>query len=576
MDAELIRSVLTRRGLISDDMFRKLAGEALVHGYPVEQAIIRAKILPADELNALLAEELDVSYIDLSNYLFEPETVRLVPAELARRRKVIPAFHIGDSLTVAMANPQDITALDELRRVTGRNITPALSSLTDIERAINEQYGAPAPQEADVAAALSEFDNRELTLQIAPDMAGHSDEELAGEAPIVRFVNNLLEQAVREHASDIHLEPDEQRLRVRFRIDGIMHIASQVPVRLAPAVVSRVKILARMNIAEKRKPQDGQFEIPSAGHTVDVRVSSLPTVTGENLVLRLLDRASVMIGMEEMGFDPAVLSQFQELLRRPYGILLVTGPTGSGKTTTLYAALQTINSEAKHIVTLEDPVEYRLPLIRQCQVNPKAGITFASGLRAILRQDPDIIMVGEIRDPETAEIAIQASMTGHLVLSTLHTNDSAGAITRLVDMGIEPFLVGSSVIAVLAQRLVRKTCERCRSSFRPEPELLNATGLPPDILLSRGQGCSFCRQTGYRGRIGLFELLKVDDQIRRLTMARNPSSEISNYAVAQGMQTLRDDGIRKVRQGLTTVEELVKATAAGDNPEPALRPRLGF
>ncbi len=562
MDAELIRSVLTRRGLISDDRFQKLAGEALIHGYPIEQALTRAKIIPADELNALLAEELDVSYIDLSNYLFEPETVRLVPAALARRRKVIPAFHIGDSLTVAMANPQDITALDELRRVTGRNIMPALSSLADIERAINEQYGAPAPQEADVAAALSEFDNQELTLQIAPDMAGHSDEELAGEAPIVRFVNNLLEQAVRDHASDIHLEPDEQRLRVRFRIDGIMHIASQVPVRLAPAVISRVKILARMNIAENRKPQDGQFEIPSADHTVDVRVSSLPTVTGENLVLRLLDRSSVMIGMEEMGFDPAVLSQFQELLRRPYGILLVTGPTGSGKTTTLYAALQTINSEAKHIVTLEDPVEYRLPLIRQCQVNPKAGVTFATGLRAILRQDPDIIMVGEIRDPETAEIAIQASMTGHLVLSTLHTNDSAGAITRLVDMGVEPFLVGSSVIAVLAQRLVRKTCERCRSSFRPEPELLSSTGLPPDILLSHGQGCPFCRQTGYRGRIGLFELLRVDDQIRRLTMARNPSSEISNYAVAQGMQTLRDDGIRKVRQGLTTVEELVKATAS--------------
>jgi type IV pilus assembly protein PilB len=562
MDAELIRSVLTRRGLISDDRFQKLAGEALIHGYPIEQAITRAKIIPADELNALLAEELDVSYIDLSNYLFEPETVRLVPAALARRRKVIPAFHIGDSLTVAMANPQDITALDELRRVTGRNIMPALSSLADIERAINEQYGAPAPQEADVAAALSEFDNQELTLQIAPDMAGHSDEELAGEAPIVRFVNNLLEQAVRDHASDIHLEPDEQRLRVRFRIDGIMHIASQVPVRLAPAVISRVKILARMNIAENRKPQDGQFEIPSADHTVDVRVSSLPTVTGENLVLRLLDRASVMIGMEEMGFDPVVLSQFQELLHRPYGILLVTGPTGSGKTTTLYAALQTINSEAKHIVTLEDPVEYRLPLIRQCQVNPKAGVTFATGLRAILRQDPDIIMVGEIRDPETAEIAIQASMTGHLVLSTLHTNDSAGAITRLVDMGVEPFLVGSSVIAVLAQRLVRKTCERCRSSFRPEPELLSSTGLPPDILLSHGQGCPFCRQTGYRGRIGLFELLRVDDQIRRLTMARNPSSEISNYAVAQGMQTLRDDGIRKVRQGLTTVEELVKATAS--------------
>jgi type IV pilus assembly protein PilB len=562
MDTELLRTVLTRRGLISDAAFEKLAEEAANRGYPVEQALVKARVLPADELNALLAEELDVPYIDLSNYIFEPETLMLVPAALARRRKVIPAFHIGNSITVAMANPQDITALDELRRVTGRNIVPALSSLTDIERAINEQYGTSSPQEADVAAALSEFDKQELTLEIAPDMAGHSDEELATEAPIVRFVNDLLEQAVRDHVSDIHLEPDEQRLRVRFRIDGIMHIASQVPVRLAPAVLSRVKILARMNIAEKRKPQDGQFEIPSAGRSIDVRVSSLPTVSGENLVLRLLDRASVMIGMEELGLDPTVLNRFQGLLRRPYGIVLVTGPTGSGKTTTLYAALQTINSEAKHIVTLEDPVEYRLPLIRQCQVNPKAGITFASGLRAILRQDPDIIMVGEIRDPEAAEIAIQASMTGHLVLATLHTNDSAGAITRLVDMGIQPFLVASSVIAVLAQRLVRKTCERCRSSFRPEPELLNSTGLPLDILLSRGQGCPHCRQTGYRGRIGLFELLTVDDQVRRLTMARNPSSEISNYAIAQGMKTLRDDGIQKVRQGVTTVEELVKATAS--------------
>ena len=321
-----------------------------------------------------------------------------------------------------------------------------------------------------------------------------------------------------------------------------------------------------MNIAEKRKPQDGQFEVPAAGRTVDVRVSSFPTVTGENLVLRLLDRASVMVGMDEVGIRPGNAGPISGSAGPAVRYCLVTGPTGSGKTTTLYAALQTINSEAKHIVTLEDPVEYRLPLIRQCQVNPKAGVTFATGLRAILRQDPDIIMVGEIRDPETAEIAIQAAMTGHLVLSTLHTNDSAGAITRLVDMGIAPFLVGSGIVGVLAQRLVRKVCDRCRTTFRPEPELLSSTGLPPDILLSHGQGCPFCRHTGYRGRIGIYELLRVDDQIRRLTMGRTPSTDISNYAIAQGMKTMRDDCVEKVRQGITTVEELARNTAPGHQP----------
>jgi len=546
---------------MSEEAFARLAADAERRGDSVEQAIIRARVLPAEKLNALLAEELSVPYIDLANYMFEAETVNLVPAETARRHKVIPAFHIGDTLTVAMANPDDIKALDELRRVTGRNITPALSSASDIERAINDQYGTPTDQAADVVAALSEFDSRELTLELSPSLASRSDEELAGEAPIVRFVNDLLEQSVRDQVSDIHIEPEEQKLRVRVRIDGVMHVTAQVPVRLAPAVISRVKILAQMNIAEKRKPQDGQFEVPTVGRTVDVRVSSFPTVAGENLVLRLLDRASVMIGMDELGFAPAVLGRFQELLRQPYGIVLVTGPTGSGKTTTLYAALQTVNSETKHIITLEDPVEYRLPLIRQCQVNPKAGITFASGLRAILRQDPDIIMVGEIRDPETAEIAIQAAMTGHLVLSTLHTNDAAGAITRLVDMGIPPFLVSSGIIGVLAQRLVRKVCDRCRTTFRPEPELLRAAGLPPDTLLSRGQGCSHCQNTGYRRRTGIYELLLINDHVRRLTMGHTPSTEISNYAIGRGMKTMRDDCAEKVRQGLTTVEELAKNTA---------------
>jgi len=563
MNERLVRKVLLRRGLVNEAALTHLVADAERRGDTLEHAVLRARVIPADELNSLLAEELSVPYIDLANYVFEPETVRLVPAETARRYKVIPAFHIGDSLTVAMANPDDIKAVDELRRVTGRNITPALSSAIDIERAISEQYGAPVNQAADVAAALSEFDSHELTLELSPSLAARTDEELADEAPIVRFVNDLLAQSVRDHVSDIHIEPDEQKLRVRVRVDGELRISAMVPVRLAPAVVSRVKILARMNIAEKRKPQDGQFEVPATGRTVDVRVSSFPTVAGENLVLRLLDRSSVMIGMDELGFDPATLARFQELLRRPYGIVLVTGPTGSGKTTTLYAALQTLNSETKHIMTLEDPVEYRLPLIRQCQVNPRAGVTFASGLRAILRQDPDIIMVGEIRDPETAEISIQSAMTGHLVLSTLHTNDSAGAITRLVDMGIAPFLVGSGIAGVLAQRLVRKVCDRCRVTFRPEPGLLKATGLPSDTLLSRGQGCPRCRNSGYRGRIGIYELLIVDDQVRRLTMDRTPSTEISNYAVAHGMRTMRDDCAEKVRQGTTTVEELARNTATG-------------
>jgi type IV pilus assembly protein PilB len=571
MDSGRIRSALLRNRVLTREEFDRLAEESRTRGDDIAQLLANRGVISSDELNLLLAREFNAPFIDLTSYIFEPDVVRLIPAPVARSRKLIPVFRINDSLTVAMANPADIQAVDELRRITRLAIVPALSPERDIDQAIAEQYGAD-PEQATAAETIREYAASQIQLELPDNLQVGSPEDLADQAPIVRYINEILTRATTEHASDIHFEPDSTELRVRLRVDGLLRIVSRVPLSLAPALASRIKILAKMNIAEKRHPQDGQFETHEKGDTpprgvpflptIDVRVSSFPTIYGENLVLRLLDKSNVALGLDQLGLAPEMATRFRELLRQPYGIILATGPTGSGKTTTLYAALQLLNSEDKNIITIEDPVEYHLPLVRQSQINPRAGITFAAGLRAILRQDPDIIMVGEIRDAETAEIAVQAAMTGHLVLSTLHTNDAASAITRLTDMGIEPFLVASALVAVVAQRLVRRVCDRCRTRVLPDPVVAAALKLPEGAVLSRGRGCPYCRNTGYRGRLGTFELLTIDDEVRHLTMKRAASSDIAGYAVAQGMRTLRDDGIQKVIQGLTTAEELVRVAGS--------------
>jgi general secretion pathway protein E len=441
----------------------------------------------------------------------------------------------------------------------GAKISLCVASAPAILDAIERAYGASTPLQKIVEG-------------MAPGETAEGEEDvnhlrdMAFEAPVVRLVNLLIEEAVASEASDIHVEPFEDRLRVRYRMDGILYDRESPPRKLQAALTSRIKLMAEMNIAERRLPQDGRIRVTAGGRRVDIRVSTVPTVHGESLVMRLLDRSSVFLPFDRLGFSPPVAESYETLIRRPHGILLVTGPTGSGKTTTLYAALDKINSPDKKIITIEDPVEYQLGGINQIPVRPTIGLSFAAGLRHIVRQDPDVIMVGEIRDLETAEIAIQAALTGHLVLSTLHTNDAPSAIARLQDMGAEPYLVASVLNGVLAQRLVRRVCGTCRAPYEPEPRDLLAIGVADatGVELFRGKGCDECRGTGYRGRIGIYELFVISEEARSLILSKRPSGEIRRYAIERGMVSLRDDGWAKARVGITTVEEILRVTQEED------------
>jgi general secretion pathway protein E len=468
----------------------------------------------------------------------------------------------GGTLTAAAADPLNQEALDDLRLILGcRDIRVVLSSEREVGRAINRFYeqGADTPEEMIQSLDAESSDRILHELEETEDLLEASDE-----APVIRLVNLVLFQAVKERASDIHIEPFQKELKVRYRIDGILYNRLSPPRRYQPAIVSRLKVMAKLDIAEKRLPQDGRIPVKIADRDIDIRVSIIPTSFGERVVLRLLDKNSAHFGLEEIGLSPDHLKTLEELIRRPNGILFVTGPTGSGKTTTLYAALSRINSPDKNIVTIEDPVEYQLFGIAQIQVNPKIGLTFAHGLRSILRHDPDVILVGEVRDVETAEIAIQAAMTGHLVFSTLHTNDAASAVTRLIDMGIEPFRIASVIRAIAAQRLVRVLCPECREEYTPEPEALRDAGLDPAGVqgrkVFRGRGCPSCAGTGYRGRTAIYEILRVSETIRQLIMKKADSATIARHALEEGMKSLRGDGAEKVLAGVTTLEELARVT----------------
>jgi type IV pilus assembly protein PilB len=453
------------------------------------------------------------------------------------------------TLTVAMTDPSNVFIIDELTRITECTIEPVLADEMAIRKAQDQYYGGAGT----IQEIISSIDQEKL----------REGEKLGEEAPIVKLVNILIVEAVQSNASDIHIEPEEKYVGVRYRIDGILHTHTFLPKNLQAAVISRFKIMAGLDIAEKRVPQDGRILMKVGNKEIDFRVSSCPTVNGENIVLRILDRSSMTIGLENLGFPPRELEILYDLIEQPYGILLVTGPTGSGKTTTLYSSLQRINKEQINIMTVEDPVEYQFPRIRQVQVNPKAGLVFASALRSFLRQDPDVIMVGEIRDLETAEIAVQAALTGHLVLSTLHTNDAPTAFTRLIEMGVEPFLVSSSLLGVLAQRLVRKICPKCKEEYDPPAALIKTMGLQDKagkIKFSRGRGCKLCGNTGYKGRIGIYELLKMSPEIQELVLNRSSADEIRNLAKKQGMKTLREAAIDKMLAGITTPEEVLRVT----------------
>jgi type IV pilus assembly protein PilB len=549
---------LLSSGLLTEGQIAKAKQEAQRTGVLMDRAIVKLGLLTEEDIAGMIAQNLGVPFMDIKNYIVDPEVIKLIPEAIAKRYCLIPLFKIQDTLTVAMANPRDIIAIDEARLKSKCGIVePVLAAKSAIEHAIDEYYSTKGTFEE----IIDQIDKAKF-VKMPEDLAAKTLQEIAQEAPIVKLVNLIIAQALKDKASDIHIEPDEDILRIRYRIDGVLHETPSSPKHLSNAIISRIKVLAHMDIAEKRKPQDGRIQLKVENKDLDLRVSTFPTIHGENVVLRILDKSSVLLGLSELGFEEEDLKDFEKLIKRPYGIILVTGPTGSGKTTTLYAALSTINSPDKNIITIEDPVEYQLPLIRQTQINPKAGLTFASGLRSMLRQDPNVIMVGEIRDKETAEVAIQASLTGHLVFSTLHTNDASGALARLIDMGVEPFLIASSVMGVIAQRLVRMICRQCREEYPVSQETLKALGVnkTEQIKLYRGKGCRECKETGYKGRTAVFELFTINEMLRELITKKASSSAIRQEAVKMGMMTLRDNGLKKAQSGFTTFEEVLRAT----------------
>lgn len=546
--------LLIKKGIISQEQVNRAREEAGKVGITIEKALEKLGFISEADIAQAVAEDMGVPFMDLAEYIIDPEVIKLVPEATAKKYKAVPLFKISDSLTVAMANPFDIEAIDEVRikSKTG-TIEPVLSTLDMIQKAIDQYYGAQGNIK-ELAEGLTK-EKLEEKIKSVGGLAGAAEE-----TPVIKLVNLIIAQAAKERASDIHIEPEEDKLRIRYRIDGVLREVQSLPKHLQNVLASRIKVMAKMDIAEMRKPQDGRIQIKVESKNLDLRVSSFPTVHGENLVLRILDKTSVLLGLEDLGFYEKDLKDFNKVIEHPNGIILVTGPTGSGKTTTLYAALCKINLPERNIITIEDPVEYEIPLIRQTQVNPKAGITFANGLRSILRQDPDIIMVGEIRDKETAEIAIQASLTGHLVFSTLHTNDAPGALTRLIDMGIEPFLIASSIIAIMAQRLVRVICPYCKDKYTPSDEVFKDLKLTEKFDFYRGKGCAKCKNTDFIGRIGIFELLLMSDGIKNMITAKMSATDIKKEALKLGMRTLYEDGIEKVRRGVTTIEEVLRVT----------------
>ncbi len=532
----------------------------------IGELLVQRKAIGEEDVARALAAQLDLPFTSrISVEQVDVELARAMPINFAKQARILPLRRDGTSVVVAVADPLDTTALDHARMLVGAPLQPVVASAVAIVDAINAVYDRAlneAEQLVGEMEAQDDLDSVAHQLEEPQDLLEADDE-----APIIRLVNSLLFRAAKERASDIHIEPMERDLIVRFRIDGVLHEVIKPPKRYQNSIVSRVKVMGQLNIAEKRLPQDGRIRIKLAGRDIDIRLSTIPNVHGERIVMRLLDKTSTLLDLSEIGMDKNILSQIEGVIRRSHGIILVTGPTGSGKTTTLYAALSTINTPDLNILTVEDPVEYQLQGISQMAINPKIGLTFAAGLRSFLRQDPDVIMVGEIRDRDTAEIAIQASLTGHLVFSTVHTNDSSGAITRLVDMGVEPFLVASSLTAVLAQRLVRRLCAACRKAHIPTVEELAEVAMTQEQLVRAGNppvyravGCAACGETGYRGRTGIYEFLPVDDDIRTLAIKNVDSNTIKKQAVKRGMTTLLDDGARKVLAGETTIAEVLSVT----------------
>jgi type IV pilus assembly protein PilB len=522
-------------------------------GSPLGRVLVELGYATQGAILSVMAQQIGIPYVDFATQRPDPGAVSVVPKDLATRYILMPvSFDDSGRLLVAMADPQNVLALDDLRIITGYEIRPAISTKDDILATIESTY-----QKAE-QVQMEDLDGGEEGLS-SEDLENLG--EVVSDAPIVKLVNFIITKAVADRASDIHIEPQEKDLRVRYRVDGVLHEIMRSPRAAQAAIISRFKVMAEMDIAESRKPQDGHCALTISGHKLDFRVSTLPTVYGERVVLRILRKDSILLRLSDLGFLPATLERFETSFKKPYGCILVTGPTGSGKSTTLYAAINVLNEPHRHILTAEDPVEYRLPGVNQIQVDAKVGLTFAGALRSFLRCSPDVILVGEIRDHETANIAIESALTGHLVLSTLHTNDAPSAVTRLTEMGVEPFLVSSSVDCVLGQRLARKLCKDCKEEYKPPKQVLLDAGFDPDNLpesIFRAKGCRKCGNTGYKGRMGVHEVMLVSEEISRLCVEEATSEEIKKVAMQQGMLTLRQDGLEKVRLGDTSVEEVVR------------------
>ncbi len=554
---ELFLNIITPEQLEEALAYQKEKGGRLG-----ELLLTKFKLITEVDLIKALAEQFDIEYItNFTSLRLDTELIQKFPKTFSRRFGIIPIDRANGFVRLGITDPTNIEAINDAERFLDTSVMPVLVTQRDVINAINIYYDRIDVSTEDMVDELEDtnLDHVAQELNEPQDLLDATDE-----APIIRLINSLMFEAVKKRASDIHIEPFEKELSVRYRIDGILYEIIKPPKRFQSSIISRVKVMAGMNIAEKRLPQDGRIRIKIAGKDVDIRTSIIPTSFGERVVMRLLDRSSVLIGLNNIGLVEEKLRLINQLIKRSNGIILVTGPTGSGKTTTLYSVLSVLNSSEVNILTIEDPVEYQIKGIGQIQVNSKIDLTFANGLRSILRQDPDIVLVGEIRDRETAEIAVQASLTGHLVFSTLHTNDSAGGITRLIDMGIEPFLVSSSVVAIIAQRLVRTICPVCKTAYRPDDEELMEIGISRDLLqddvLYKGKGCVNCVNTGYKGRTGIYEILIIDDEIRSMITREVDSSMIKHAAIKKGMTTLKEDGIKKVVSGITTVKEILRVT----------------
>ena len=571
-DPRALGNLLMEKGIITAEQLQ----EALhvTEGNPtvaLDEALVQLGYATYKEIAQVLGQMFGYEVVDLEKADISLEAIEVVPKSVAQQHCLVPIELNDGVLTVAISNPFDLYAMDNLRFLLNTDVKCVLAPKDQVIEAVDRYYGI---EESTVDNMLQEFTDSDIGYEASTVERGEGAEEAEEDTAMLRLVRLIIAEAVRERASDIHVEPLENRLRIRYRIDGVCQEVDAPPKKLQNAIISAIKILAGIDIAEKRRPQDGRIAITAAGKALDLRVSTLPAHHGESVVMRILHKESILINLQELGFHESDYQRFLSIIRRPNGIFLVTGPTGSGKTTTLYAALNELNRPDKKIITAEDPVEYNLTGVNQCQVRREAGLTFAKILRAMMRQAPDIILVGEIRDPETAQIAVQAALTGHLVFSTLHTNDAPGALTRLIDMGVKPFLVASSIQAAMAQRLVRTICPQCKTPTEYSVKELGALGLKPEdvrnVTLYRGEGCTYCHGSGFRGRTGIFELMEMDNTLREMAFRKEPHGNLRRQARMSGMVTLQEDGIRKILAGVTTADEVLRITAVEFEEEVAL------